>query len=220
MPAEVWEAFALSTAGWVSPGAVLVTLVLLTTERGGRKAGALWGGYAIGLTLVGLVVLVLGAQDVGQTQSPREVQPAIVVLGSLLFVFAFRIWRSKREDAGPVRFLKKLDGVRARRLAAFGLLGSVVNFKNLALFVAALTPLTALGGDVATKAPFVVACVLIFTSAIAIPIVLFAIGRKRVQPLLIRAREALERHQRHVSLVALPLLGLLLLWRGLSPLLG
>lgn len=219
MPAEILEAFALATAGLASPGAVLITLMLLATEGGGRKAAALWAGYATGLTLVGVVTLSLGARTAEPAESAQQVRPVFIVFGCLLLLFAFRTWRSKRQDAGPVRLLQKLDGVRASRMAAFGLLASVVNVKNLALYIAALTPLMRLEGDVMQKAPLVVACVLIFTSAIATPIVLFAVGRARVQPLLMRARQALERNQRRVALTVLVVFGSVFLWRGLSPLL-
>lgn len=220
MTPEAWEAFALATVGLASPGTILITLMLLATDGGGRKAGAMWAGYATGLTVVGLIALSLGAGDTPQSDRTGEVQPAFVILGSLLIFFAVRTWRSNKEDAGPIRFLKKLDGVRASKMAAFGLAGSLINVKNLALFIAALTPLMNLDGNTLSKAPIVVGCVLVFTSASAGPIVLFMVGRSRVQPVLLRARQALERNKRRVTLVLLPLFGVLFLWRGLSPLLG
>lgn len=115
-----------------------------------------------------------------------------------------------------MKILQKLDGTGAIKLGLVGVLVSLVNVKNLALFIAAVEPLVALERPVVEKVPLVWVCVLIFTSAIGSPILIFALGRARVQPLLARLRAALERNRRRVTLIVLPLFAALFFWRGLG----
>jgi hypothetical protein len=223
MAAPLTKALAVAAGGAAAVGVILLTLVLLSTPGGLKKAASFYAAYLSSYAAIGLVTITLGHEvserGDGDGGSGAGSWAALAV-STLMLTLAFRQWRKPPGDDGPPKFLQKIDGLTARRLFMFGLFVPVVNFKNMALYLSAVGILVA---SELTSEQRLVAFVIVlffFCSGLMTPIVLFAVGRKKAEPLLHRFRGVLERNTRPISIVLLSFFGTAFLIRGLWGVLG
>lgn len=216
MLAPLMKALAVASAGTVAVGVILLTLVLLSTPRGLTKAASFWTAYTAGYAGIGVVALLLGerVQSDGEGGGRAGVWASLVV-GGLMLTIAFRTWRKPAGEVGPPKIFERLDKLTARRLFLFGLFVPLINFKNMAIFLSAVSILVTAKLSPAQSFASLAAVVFLFTAGVLTPIVLFAVGRARAEPLLARFRAALERNTRPITIGVLTLFGSVFTGRGL-----
>jgi hypothetical protein len=217
------KSLAVASAGTPSIGAILLILLLLSSANGLKKASAFFFAYAFTYSVIGTVTVVVGEQmqNAGAEEAPSNAGSwAALGAGCLLLFFAFRTWRKPAGEHKKPRIFEKIDQISATKLFAFGLFVPCVNFKNLALFLSAVSIVAGAALPIEHAFAMVLAVVFVFCAGVMTPIVLFALGRKRAEPLLARFRDFLERNNRVVTMSVMTLFGSGFLIRAAYGLLG
>ena len=96
---------------------------------------------------------------------------------------------------------------------------SVINFKNLALFLTALSVVIMSDLFLTEKIFITLLVVLVFCLSVIIPIVIYIAFPKRANDLLNSIRQFLNRHSRAIGIWAPLVFGLILLIKGVTDLL-
>jgi threonine/homoserine/homoserine lactone efflux protein len=208
----------------ISPVPIIaVILMLLAPKAGGTSAGFL-AGWVVGIVATTTVFLLLaGTLDLGSSGEPSAAASWVkLVLGALLLLLAVQQWRSRpapgSEPALP-KWMTAIDGFTAGKATGLGLALSAVNPKNLLMCIAAGSTIAggslSAGGDVAAVAVFT----LLAASTVTVPVVAYAVGRKRMAGPLESLRGWLTAHDVAVMATLLLVIGVVLVGKGLGGLL-
>ena len=221
MQAAVFESLAVASGGILSIGSILIVLLLLSARGGATKAAAYCAGYCGGYLVMGTGLLVLGHRLAETTPvtaaEPNNVGPTVaIVLGGLLLFFGLKRWRQPpAPDAPPPRLFAHLDQLTAPKALGFGLLVTVINLKNLAIFLSAIAILAEARLPLGQSLPAGVAVTAVFTGAVLAPLIVYALLRERADPWLSALRRFLERNSRPLTIGVMLLFGAVFLLRGL-----
>jgi threonine/homoserine/homoserine lactone efflux protein len=219
------QALAVASIGVFAPGSITLVILLLMSDRGWRNGLAFASGYIVMYSLIGVGVLVSGigsAENAPSQQSPTT-SYILIGLGILLLALTIRNWRKKpdlEKDANqPSRFANMVDGITP--LKAFGLAAvvSVVNMKNLTIFLSAISVLLFSDLLVATKLTMLIPLVLVFCTSVITPVAIYLLFPKHAHDYLTRIKDAISRYSRTLGIAVTLILGCLLLYRGLTGLL-
>ncbi len=216
------QALLLATAGFFAVGSLTIVLLLLLSSQGWRNGLAYALGYLTGYLLWGWAVVGLGYRvQAGGTEASHAAWGwFFVVLGGLLVGIGWR--QSRRPPApqtGPPRFLRALDQITPLRAFGLGLLVTVLNFKNLGLYLSAISVILLSPLPLATQLALVPPVALTFCLSVLAPIGLYLLAPQRATRLVHGLRHALERHGHTLSIWAPIGFGLLLMlygWRLLT----
>lgn len=202
---------------------IAVILMLLAPKAGGTSAGFLLG-WVVGIVVTTTVFLLLaGTLDLGSSGEPSAAASWVkIVLGALLLLLAARQWQGRpspgAEPALP-KWMTAIDGFTTGKAAGLGLALSAVNPKNLLMCVAAGSTIAggslSAGGDVVAVAVFT----LLAASTVLVPVVGYAVGRKRMAGPLESLRGWLTTHNVAVMATLLLVIGVVLVGKGLGGLL-
>lgn len=220
----IGELLPLAVGVAISPIPIIaVILMLLAPKAGGTSAGFLVG-WVMGIAGATTVFLLMaGTLDQGSAAEPSATASWIkLALGVLLLVLAAGQWRGRpkpgQHPAMP-KWMAAIDQFTAVKAGGLGLLLSAVNPKNLLMCVAAGT--TIAGGDLSTGQA--VGSASIFTvlaaSTVAVPVIGYAIGRKRMAGPLESLHTWLTSHNAAVMATLLLVIGAVLIGKGLGGLL-
>jgi threonine/homoserine/homoserine lactone efflux protein len=166
----------------LSPIPIVGVVLMLGTSRARSNGPAFIAGWIAGLAIVGTVVLVVssGADASSQGQPANWVNVLKLVLGALLLLVAIRQWRGRPRGDDPARlpgWMRSIDRFTAGRAAAFGIVLSAVNPKNLLLVVAAAAAIAQTGVSAGRQAVALAVFIVIGTIGTGTPVVLyFAMG--------------------------------------------
>ena len=216
MPAltPLWTALAIASGGLLSVGPVLITLLLLSTQRGLFKGCLFLAGYTAGYLAIGFITLVLGQRLAGVGAIDTVIGVVMLVFGTLFLVFAIRNLRKvlAGESGEPPRLFASFDRMKPGKALAIGALITAINVKNLLIFTSAVGELGPLAQPYRSMTlPLVVA---LFCAAPTVPIGLTLAFPRRAAAWLARLKSWLERNSLRVSIVFLSLFGALFLRKG------
>lgn len=223
----VLKALAVASGGVLSFGSILLVIVLLSSKGGLAKASAYVAGYGGTYLLVGLMWLsisglggVLGDDESAHTQVAAWAQ---LGFGLLLLGFGANTWRKQLDPEAEVgqgsRMLAKVDAMSWRGLFGFGVLIVLINVKNAAVFLSALSLLAQAKLEIVARVVVLSALVTVFCSVLVMPIVLVLLFRHRAMPWLQAGRRWIERSMRPLSIGVALLFGSLFVGKALSTLL-
>jgi threonine/homoserine/homoserine lactone efflux protein len=216
------QSLVLATSGLLSVGSITLVILLLISDRGWHNGLGYALGYTSAYTVIGVSVVVLGYRTTANNAGePSLFLPILlIVLGTLLLLLALRNWRKPAsEDKEEPRFFSIVDNITPLKAFGFGALISVVNFKNLALFVTALSVVVLSDLVITEKIIITFLVVLVFCLSVIIPVVIYILFPIRANDLLDRFRQFLNQHSRTIGIWAPLIFGLLLLLKGISDLL-
>jgi threonine/homoserine/homoserine lactone efflux protein len=211
--------FAIGVA--ISPIPIIGVVLMLATARARANGPAFLAGWIAGVAGVGAIVLLVssggGASDAGEPASWVAVLK--LVLGVLLLGLAVRQWRGRPragEEPKMPSWLKSIDRFTATRAAAFGVVLSADNPKNLLLIVGGAAAIAGTGASTGSQAAALAVFVVVATLGTGTPVVLyFALGdRSRV--ILDELKDWLAAHNAAIMTVLLLVLGVKLLGDGLA----
>jgi threonine/homoserine/homoserine lactone efflux protein len=216
------EVAALGLAvAFTSPGSVVTMIVLLSMSSGLRRGLAFIAGWLLALLVLALLMIfVLHGQDFSskQTTPSRLVSAAEIVLGGLLLVGSWRVYRRPREKKGPESPPKWLDRVdRTHWLLAVAVGALMLSY---ALSLAAVAEI--LKANVSTAAAAGAALVFAVASIVTIgaPVVVVIVAPERSAEVLASWKAWLLANSRSIALIALMVIGALLVVRGAYDLLA
>lgn len=146
---------------------IIGAVLMLATPRARSNGPALLLGWALGLALVGTIVLLVsgGAGPSDQGQPADWVSALDLALGALLLWVAVKEWRGRprggdEEEVPLPKWMKAVDSFTPVKALALGTALSALNPKNLLLSVAAASAIartgTSAGAQVVALAVYVV----------------------------------------------------------------
>jgi threonine/homoserine/homoserine lactone efflux protein len=168
----------------LSPIPIIGVVLMLGTPRARSNGPAFIAGWIAGLAIVGTIVLVVssGADASEKGEPAKWVSILDLVLAALLVRVAVREWRSRpRGTAEPElpKWMQTIDRFTAGRAAAFGIVLSAVNPKNLLLAVGAAAAIAQTGASTGKQAVALAIFVVIATLGVGAPVAIyFALGER------------------------------------------
>lgn len=213
------QSLLLATSGLLSVGSITLVILLLISDRGWRNGLGYALGYISAYSLIGITAVILGYRTA--QKNPGEpglfLPMLLIVLGTLLLWLALRNWRKPgSEKKEEPRFFSIVDKITPLKAFGFGALVTVINFKNLALFLTAVSVVILSDLLIAKKIFITLLVVLVFCQSVIIPIIIFVSFPKRAKYLLNSIKQFLTRHSRTIGIWAPIVFGMLLMIKGLS----
>lgn len=217
------QSLAIASVGIFSPGSITIVILLLMSDRGWRNGLGYMAGYISMYAAIGVGVLLLGVSSAENTSSEQSLTTSVVFicLGLLLFAISFRNWRkpAANNNEQPSRFSKIIDSITPARAFAFAATIAVINAKNLAIYLSAVSVLLLSSLLLTTKLAILVPLVLTFCLSVIVPVVIYVAFPDRANDYLTRIKQTIDRYSRPIGLIMPLILGMLLLYRGISGLL-
>ena len=216
------QSLLLASSGLLSVGSITLVILLLLSDRGWRNGLGYALGYISAYSLIGVSAVILGYRAAAnEAGKPGLFQPILLmVLGTLLLWLALRNWRKPvSESKEEPRFFSIVDKITPPKAFGFGAMISVVNFKNLALFLTASSVVVLSDLLVTEKIIITLLVVLVFCLSVIIPVVIYISFPKRAKDILNSIKQFLNRHSRPIGIWAPFVFGLLLLIKGITELL-
>jgi len=210
------ETILLASAGIFSFGSITLVILLLISDRGWVNGLAYALGYFLSYTTIGVMAVTIGLRSGGDGGGVALARPVVLlVLGVLLLWMGWRNARKPQEDdTGASRFFALVNSITPLRAFAFGAVVTVINFKNLAIFLTALSVVILSRLTLTEKIAVTLATTLIFSLSVLFPVLIFVSVPRQASAILNRFRESLDRNSRAIGIWAPLLFGLLFL--GLS----
>lgn len=216
------QSLVLAAGGMLSVGSITIVILLLLSDRGWRNGLAYVLGYVGAYSLIGLAVVWVGyAAAENRSGEPGSFSSILFVLmGLLLLWLTQRNWRKppSTNQESP-RLFTMIDKISPPKAFAFGALVTVINFKNLAIFLSAVSiPLLS---KLSLPAKMIIALLdaLVFCTAVIIPVLIYVAFPKQANERLNWLKQTLERYGRPIGIIAPLLFGLIFLIRGITGLL-
>jgi threonine/homoserine/homoserine lactone efflux protein len=207
----------------LSPVPIIAVVLMLSTRRGRANGPAFIGGWLIGLSVVGAVVLVVSSgADASESGEPASwVGVLKLVIGALLLLVAMRQWRGRpRGDAEAAlpKWMQTIDRFTPQRALAMGVALSAINPKNLLLTVGAATAIAQT--DVATgeQAVALAVFVLIGTLGVGLPVAIYFFMGERATGILDDLKNWMGHHNAAIMAVICLVIGAKLIGDGISAL--
>jgi len=221
LPSTLLQTLALASTGLLSAGSITLVILLLLSERGWRNGLGYALGYTGAYSLIGVTAVLVGYRtSVNNAGKPGYFLPILVLLlGALLLWLSLRNWRKPIEDDPQTpRFFEIVDRVTPTKSFGFGAMVTVVNFKNLALFLSAQS--VVILGDIPITEKVLISLLasLVFCLSVMIPVLIYLAFPRRAGDVLNGIKLSLSKHSRAIG-IWLPLIfGLLLIAKGMMDL--
>jgi threonine/homoserine/homoserine lactone efflux protein len=200
---------------FTSPGSVVTMIVLLSMSGGVRRGVAFIVGWLLALLVLALLmVFVLHGQDFSSRDTtPSRVASVVeLVLGGLLVVGSWRVYRRPSQSKGPESPPKWLDRIdRTNWLIAVAVGALMLSYALSLAAVAEILKANVSAVD-AAGAAFVFAVTSIVT--VAAPVVLVIAAPERSAEILASWKAWLLANSRSIALIALMVVGALLIARA------
>jgi len=215
------QSLLLASSGLLSVGSITLVILLLISERGWHNGLGYTLGYFSAYTTIGISVVVLGyrATENGAREPNRFFPMLLLFFGGLLLWMAFRNWRKPvPEKQEEPRFFSIVDKMTPLKSFGFGAMVSVINFKNLALFLTALSVVIISELPITQKITITLPVALVFCLSVIIPVGIYLIFPKVAKETLGGIKDFLNRNSRKIGIYAPLLFGIIFLLKGISDL--
>lgn len=162
----------------ISPLPIIAVVLMLVTPRGRLNGPLFVVGWAIGLGIVGTIVLVVadGAGATGDAGPATWVDVLFLVLGVLLILIAAKQWRGRPHEGdvpATPKWMGALDNLTPAKAGGAGVILSALNPKNLLLTIAGAAAIAQTGISTGQQAGALAIFVVIATLGVAAPVVIF-----------------------------------------------
>ena len=171
----------------ISPVPIIAIVLMLGTPRARSTGLAFAVGWLIGLTVVGVVVLLLASENAADDDGGPATWTSVLKLaiGVLFLLIAARTWRARPasgQEARMPKWMQAIDTFSPGKALGAGVLLSGVNPKNLALTLAAATAIAQTGTSGGDQAIALAVFVLLGSLTILAPVTIyFAMGARAVE---------------------------------------
>jgi len=213
------QSILLASSGILSVGSITLVILLLISARGWKNGLAYMLGYYISYSILGVSIILAGYEITeNNTQgSGIAVSVIMIVLGTLLLYLAIRNWRKPiNESSSQPKIFSIVDQITPAKAFGFGALVTVINFKNLALFVSALSVVIISNLRVMEKIIVTLSVAFVFCLSVIIPVFIYVAFPQRANRVLSGIKQTFEIHSRPIG-IWLPLIfGGIFLIRGIT----
>lgn len=216
------QSLLLASGGILSAGSITIVILLLISDRGWQNGLAYVLGYVGAYSLIGVAAVLIGTNTrQAESSSGGTVSSLLFILFSaLLFWVALRNWRKRHaEQNEPPRIFAMLDSITPPRALAFGAAISVINFKNLAIFLSAISIVVLSDLLRSAKIGITLLVVLVFCSSVIAPVLIYLLFPQSANQRLNRIKQTLEKYSRPIGIWVPLLFAIIFLFRGVSGLL-
>jgi len=213
------QSLLLASTGLLSVGSMTLVILLLLSDQSWRNGMGYALGYIGGYSLIGVSVVIVGYRATVSSggESGRWTSILLMALGALLLWLAWRNWRKPASSSQEEpRFFTMVNRITPPKAFAFGALVTVINVKNLALFLTALSVVIVSNLPLAQKIFITLLVALVFSLSVMIPLIITFAFPRRARDLLNRLKDALERHSHPIGIWAPLIFGLIFLLKGIS----
>jgi threonine/homoserine/homoserine lactone efflux protein len=213
------QSLLLASTGLLAIGSMTLVTLLLLSDQGWRNGLGYALGYISGYSVIGVSIVIVGYRTTaGSDGEPgRWTSLLLMALGALLLWLAWRNWRRPASPGQEEpRFFTILNRITPPKAFAFGALVTVINVKNLAFFLTALSVVIVSDLPPAQKIFITLLVALVFSLSVMIPLIITFAFPRRSRDLLNRLKNALERHSRPIGIWAPLIFGLIFLLKGIS----
>lgn len=218
----LFQSIILASGGLLSIGSITIVILLLISDQGWRNGLAYMLGYVTGYTVIGLSAVWIGytvaENRSGETGSFSSI--LFIALGILLLWLTQRNWRkppAKNNESS--RLFAILNKITPPKAFGFGALVTVINFKNLAIFLSAVS--VALLSDLSQSQKIIVVLlvVLVFCLSVIIPVLIYVIFPRQADTVLNWIKQTLDANRRPLGIAAPLIFGIIFLIRGITEIL-
>ena len=205
----------------LSPVPIIAVVLMLGTPRARTNGPAFILGWLVGLSLVGvLVLLVSSGADASDDDGPATwVSILKLVLGVLLLGIAARQWRGRprgEADASLPKWMEAIDRFTPARSAGMALALSAVNPKNLVLTVGAAAAIAQTGASTGGQAAALAVFVVIGGLGPGIPVAVYFLMGDRASGILDGLKSWMGDHNAAIMAVICLVIGAKLIGDGIS----
>lgn len=204
----------------LSPLSVIPGILVLGTPRPRPTGLAFLAGWALGVFVItGAFVGVADASSDGLENKPGWGPHLRVGIGLVLIAFGLRRWLGRSDDTAPApKWMTMMTAIGPGRALLTALALTVVNVKVLAICAAAGMAIgsAALGRDGAVRAAALFTA--LSASSVAAPVLAYQFAGPRLDPLLGRVKEWMERNHRALVAGILLVIGAGLVYKGVHAL--
>jgi Sap-like sulfolipid-1-addressing protein len=189
MGAAIGQVLPLAVAVAVSPLAIVAVTLMLSTPRGRVNGPVFTLAWAVGLTVVGTIALLLssGASASESGKPATWVSVVKLLFGLLLLGAAYRRFRERPRGDAPAKlpgWMKSIDRFKPRRVAALGFGLGGINPKNFILTLSAAGAIAQTGISAGDQAVALAVYVIVGTLGTAVPVgIYFVLGERGVHML-------------------------------------
>ncbi len=221
MLAVVLQALVLASGGILSVGSITLVILLLISERGWQNGLGYMLGYTGAYTLIGASIVLLGYRAAGPVADGDGILAPVLftTLGLILLYITQRNWRrppSEADGETSPRLFAIVDRATPWKTFAFGALISVINFKNLAIFLSAISVIHLSTLALAEKLAGALMVTLVFCLSVIVPVGIYLLIPRRASEALNWIKRTIETRRRAIGIWVPLVFGLIFLARGIS----
>ncbi len=209
----------------ISPIPIIAIILMLFSQRAAANSTAFLVGWIAGITVVVVVVLaILQSQDLHQSSGEPATWVSVLVLALGLLLLAagakgFRDRPGPDDEVALPKWLQAIDSGTPGKALGLGFVLSAANPKTLLFGTAAAITIAQAGLSGSEDAVVVAVFVLLASSTVAAPVVLYRVLGERAQPTLDSMKAWLTQNNATVMAVLYLVFGIVLLGKGIGPLL-
>ena len=208
----VLQALLFASSGMLSVGSITIMVILLMDDSGMGNAVAYMTGYFSGYLTIGILAVSLVYHPV-QLRANPVFGILTVTIGILLVYMGLRNIR-KQGTGEESRIFRVIEEITPRRAFLTGAVVTVINFKNLTLFLTAVSVIVVSDLDLGQRILLVTAVAVMFCIVLTIPMLVYTVFPTRRTEVLKGIRDWLNRHGRGISIVVPVVFGVIFIVRG------
>jgi hypothetical protein len=204
----------------ISPLSIIPAVLVLQTPRPRPTGLAFLGSWLLGLcTLTAIFASSSDALDGLRKSPPAWASWLRIVLGLALIAFGIYRWLSRKGHSESPKWMRAFDTMTPRRAAITGLVLVVVRLEVLIMCALAGLAVGSNGLAVADEWTAGVIFIAVAASSVAVPVLAYAAAGHRLDDLMARVKEWMEKNNAALLAAILLLIGLMVVYNGVHPLL-
>ncbi len=204
----------------ISPLTIIPAVLVLQTPRPRPTGLAFLGGWLLGLAAL-TAIFIASSDALGDLRKspPTWASWLRVVLGLALIGYGIYHWLTRHSHTESPRWMRSFATLTPRRAGITGLVLVIIRLE--VLIMCALAGLAIGGSGLGMAANWITAAVFVAVAAstVAIPVLAYAGAGERLDEPMARLKDWMERNNAALLAAILVLIGLMVLYNGVHPLL-
>ncbi len=225
MGSAIGDILPLAVGVAISPIPIIAIILMLLSARAKSNGTAFTLGWMLGMIVVGVIVLMIGnVADLSSGGGPGTIGSLLrLALGLLLLFLALRNWRKRPKPGEKPQLPKWMAGIDAFtpvKAIGLGALLSGLNPKNLVFIVSASLAIAQAGLNIGQTIVAFAIFVVIASCTVAGPAIFYVVGGHRAAKTLDDLKGWLATNNATVMAILCLVLGVVVLGKGISGLVG